>query len=814
MAELKDQLKRVLDEATLPFTDEQEQAIILMMEDRRKASEDLFGDLMNFSAGPTQGQEADRLRSAIEWMRGEFSSRLQNFLTPQQLAAWNRFQESSFSTAEATSGGQVPTPRPQNQTQYVRINNNAFTTEDSGYRNFNRGGDRDNVTATEVIQRGGVGAWHGNAQLRMNDEKLNAGRRFAKNKPPYQERQLNMDISGPLLPGRLTSSFAFSQNEAENVDTIRATLADSIFALGITKPTVERSFNVRNTLRLTDQHSLNFNGGYQPNSRENQGVGGFVLPERAYDSKGNNWNLEMRQFSALSPQSIFETRFNLRGNHDETIPRTQGLQINVLDSFSSGGAQNHEENTGRTYEFSSLYSRLGEKLTLKTGIDGVYRKNHSVSEQNFTGTFTFSGLDAYREGQPINYRVNRGNPVLDLSQFEIALIAQNDLKLTSRFTLMYGLRYEIQTNVTDRNNFDPRIGVAYAIGRATVLRGGVGIFHQRTLFNIVELMRRNDGTHQYEIIVDSPSFPDAFQGGTIRNTTQTERITDSDFATPYNLVTQASFERTFFTNLFLSLSYDRSREVHRPRLRNLNAPMDITSPTPASCKPGQSKDTCVRPFPNRGNILNLESTANETANIFRINYRQRFSIFNVSASYSYQSIWLEGNLSGSFGQTNIGAGLAQDGLNSDNYNFKTDWSPILQPVHQINSTVNAQLPLGVFLSGTMQANDGRKYTVTTGKDDNQDNSVNDRPAGEGRNGTDGPNLLNFNFNISKAFFFGDAPQGGGSTRTNVNVFANMTNAFNRPNYNPPSGVMTSSNFGRSTSAGNPREIEVGLRFQF
>jgi hypothetical protein len=30
----------------------------------------------------------------------------------------------------------------------------------------------------------------------------------------------------------------------------------------------------------------------------------------------------------------------------------------------------------------------------------------------------------------------------------------------------------------------------------------------------------------------------------------------------------------------------------------------------------------------------------------------------------------------------------------------------------------------------------------------------------------------------------------------------------------PSGVMTSPNFGRSTSAQNPREIEVGLRFQF
>jgi hypothetical protein len=113
----------------------------------------------------------------------------------------------------------------------------------------------------------------------------------------------------------------------------------------------------------------------------------------------------------------------------------------------------------------------------------------------------------------------------------------------------------------------------------------------------------------------------------------------------------------------------------------------------------------------------------------------------------------------------------------------------------------------------MNGNAHRHYTITTGRDDNQDTSPNDRPPGRDRNGEVGPTLLAFNFNISKAFFFGPA-QAQGGTQTNVNVFANMTNAFNRPNYNPPSGVMTSPNFGKYTSAGNPREIEVGLRFQF
>ena len=77
----------------------------------------------------------------------------------------------------------------------------------------------------------------------------------------------------------------------------------------------------------------------------------------------------------------------------------------------------------------------------------------------------------------------------------------------------------------------------------------------------------------------------------------------------------------------------------------------------------------------------------------------------------------------------------------------------------------------------------------------------------------GPRYLNFNFNISKAFFIRRAP-GSATSGTNINVFANMSNAFNHVHYGNPSGVLTSPNFGRITSASEPREIEAGIRFQF
>src|SRR5262245_8197848 len=183
LAALTAEVKRVLVKAGVPFSEEQENAIVLMMEERRQASEQLFGDLMDFRAGPTQGEQADRLRSAIEWLRKEFLSRLEGYLTADQLKAWTVSRES----LEAPASGSRSEAR-QNQTQFVRVDNNAFTAEDDSFR-LGRSGAAAVQRAPEVIDRGGAGSFHGNGQFLLRDESLNAGRRFAGNKPPYQERE-------------------------------------------------------------------------------------------------------------------------------------------------------------------------------------------------------------------------------------------------------------------------------------------------------------------------------------------------------------------------------------------------------------------------------------------------------------------------------------------------------------------------------------------------------------------------------------------------------------------------------------------------
>ena len=789
LAALNDQVKALLEQAAVPFSEEQERAIALMMEERRRASEELFGNLMDFRSGPTQGQEADRLRSAIEWMRSEFVAHLAEYLTPAQRAAWDAHRAAAAVVAAATEN---PTPQRATETQYVRINSNAFTAENNG---FGSGGG-----GTEVIQRGGAGAWHGNSQFLLKDDALNARNPFAGNKPPYQERRISVDVSGPSIPGRLTSAIAFQQTESENVGTIRATLPEGVFALGITRPNTFRNLQVRNTWQANDANSIRFFVRRASETSENQGIGDFTLPERRSDSHRNQWNAGVFPFSTLSATSIHEARLQVNGTTNETVPFSEAVRINVLDAFNGGGAQNRTDDRNRQIEFGNMYSRLGETFTLKTGVEGNYRTEHSITTNNFGGTFTFSNLDAYRAGVPLTYRVTRGDPVLDLAQLEMAGFAQVDARLNSQLTLMFGARYEAQQNLRDYNNLDPRFGFAWAPSRATVIRGGGGIFHTRLQTNHVENQRRFDGTRQFEIVIDNPSYPDAFASGVVRQTFPSVRVTDPDLQAPYFGVAMVSLERTFLSNLLFTATYDLQREYHKLRTRNLNAPYDARFETRRACSVDTPADLCLKPDPARGNLINLESTGNDFKQTLRLTVRKRFSIFNGSANYQLQRV--RGDVQG-------GAGT----LTSDAYNLAADYGRSPNPTHNVNASLNASLPLGLFISGQMAYNSGRYYTITTGKDDNRDSNVNDRPAGGLPNTERGPKYLNFDFNISKAFFLRRAA-GSATSGMNINVFANMTNAFNHVHYGTPSGVLSSPNFGRITSASDPREIEAGIRFQF
>jgi hypothetical protein len=808
--EIRVALTGTLADSGVPFTDEQVQAIALAMDEQRRASEELFGQVLDFSGGPPQGAQLDQALAGIAWMSEAFLANIDDVLTPEQSEAWMRARMGGTvplsARLDGDSGAGGGGAGSSDQIAQIRINNNPYTTEslDNGggfRRNGGRGG-RGGGGGNEVITRGGVGDFHGNANFTFQNDDLNSRNAFAENKPPYLRRNIDAGFNGPIIANRLTVGFTANQNHEDNVDTISAITPGGIVSEGITRPNLTRRFSGNGQLQLSDRQAVHFRSSYNLTRRDNQNIGGITLLERGRDSEFNFAAYNARSLTQLSNRTILDVAVDYHRIINNNRRVTQGVAIDVTDAFEGGGATEQNEGASRTVSLKSLLLRTGERLTFKAGFDLSRLRDRSLTEDDFNGTFEFASLEDYIARTPTTYMVATGDPLLELTQVEAAAFVQNDLRVSNRLMLMFGVRYEAQSNLDDWNNFDPRLGYAYAVNDSTVLRGGVGLFHSRLGSNNVERLLRLDGTRQQELVVTNPSYPNPFLSGTTELIPPSSiRVRAPGLEAASELRAQVSIEQTLPGNARATVSYDYSRSRNEYRSVNLNTPRPAApGRTPAT---GPQRVAGSRPDPTQGNILELQSTGKSAGHRLRFDVQQRLRILTLSGNYS-----LNREMSDTEGPF---------GLPSNNYDLSADWGRGRARVHQLSGSVNAQLPLGLFLTLGVRARSGEPYTITTGRDDNGDTESNDRPPGVPRNSGTDPRFLSTDMNLSKVFFLRrdtDAGPRTGGAGTQINVFTNISNVLNRANLKDVSGALTSTRFGEPTSADAPREIEIGMRFQF
>jgi hypothetical protein len=380
-------------------------------------------------------------------------------------------------------------------------------------------------------------------------------------------------------------------------------------------------------------------------------------------------------------------------------------------------------------------------------------------------------------------------------------------------TMGLGVRYEWQTNLSDRNNFDPRLGFAYHFGGSTVLRGGAGVFRERfEIFDVQDLLRL-DGERQRSIVIRNPSYPDPFQGGSLTvQLPSSVRVRSEDLAAPYTFHSEASIETKTRSGLILTGSYRFIRGVHLHRGRNLNAARDLTSSIARSCRPEQSETECGRPDPSLGNVVQLESTGLSSTRELEIGFQQRLSFINIRGNYRVRSSYSDVP-GGSFG------------LPADNYDMSSEWGRIA-PRQDFNTNVNLRLPWNVDADMNFNWNSGEPYSILTGRDDNKDTNTSDRPAGVSRNSLTGPSFFEMDLNFSKTFTLipegsdnANNPLAGGGyfgrrSGVRMTLTAEAENVLNKVNYDRISGVITYPFFGQPIRARDGRQISLSARFDF
>jgi len=117
---------------------------------------------------------------------------------------------------------------------------------------------------------------------------------------------------------------------------------------------------------------------------------------------------------------------------------------------------------------------------------------------------------------------------------------------------------------------------------------------------------------------------------------------------------------------------------------------------------------------------------------------------------------------------------------------------------------------------------GAPYNITTGRDDNHDLVINDRPLDAsgsviGRNSARGAARWgDLSMRLGRAFPFGRRSADGGATpqARNVEFFAQADNVLNRVNFTNYAGTMTSRLFGQPTAASQARRVQVGMQLRF
>ncbi|HXT64320.1 MAG TPA: carboxypeptidase regulatory-like domain-containing protein [Pyrinomonadaceae bacterium] len=417
------------------------------------------------------------------------------------------------------SGANLP---PRESIREIRINQNPFAAE-----NDQPSGRID------ILTKPGTDKFRGSLNGSFTDESLNSRNPFAvssSKRSPYQVRQYGGSFSGPLIKNKASFFVDANRNETDDNELIRATVLGpgftvQQFGVGFLRPV--RSFNISPRLEyaINPRNTFIARYSFNRNRTENNGVGGFSLPERGYDFQSTNQNIQLTETAVINATTINETRFQFARNTNESFGTNTIPTLNVSGAFNgcavtatNCSSVGHAINERSSWELNNFTQIQHGVHNIKFG--GRLRGVHidDTSPANFGGNWTFTGgfgpqLDAgnnpitgtnvllssierYRRSNAIaaqgaltaqqqaycgagatvaqcirslgggasQFSINAGNPNATVSQIDAGFYLQDDWRMRPNLTFSYGLRYEYQTNINSKFNFAPRIAFAWSPG--------------------------------------------------------------------------------------------------------------------------------------------------------------------------------------------------------------------------------------------------------------------------------------------------------------------------------------------------------------
>ena len=668
--------------------------------------------------------------------------------------------------------------------QEVRINNNPYSAR------FSRPGR----ARLEIITKGGSQQYHGSLNFLFRDSAFDASNAFALVKPPERRQYYEGSVTGPIGHSKRTS-FLLSLDEDLNdqqaiIDPSAIAAAESLgfgpMAQIVANPTHHffGSGRVFHDLANGDQFWIGYS--YEHRSSENQNVGGTTLPGAATDTHFLEHEINVSHLHQFSPHWLNQLRF-LGGHFDNAVQSVNAeAQIAVSGLFTAGGAQADSRRTEYHFDGTDFATYANGKHQLSFGIDIPDISRRGLDDfTNRGGTYTFASAAEYSASVPSTYLVQTGQGHVAFLEKVFCGFVEDNIRLKPNFSLYMGVRYYWQNYFhDDSDNFAPRITFAYAptVKSKAVIRGGAGIFYDRTGPSPIGDLLHFNGVNLLRFLLDSP-FHYPVQPGDLAGVPTSIVTLDPRTRIPYTLQFSLGVERQVTAKTTLSAVYIGNRGMDVFRSIDANAAL-----------PG----TLVRPNPTLGQVREMQSDGYLKANAVELTFRGKLTKY------------FSGQVQYTIGRTdNNTSGITY--FPADSYNAAADWGRSDNDrLHKFDLLASTQAIKYFTLGVALSAYSGKPVNITTGGDDNHDGILNDRPAGVARNTMPGPSMVDLDLNLSHDFPLSRAKKEAKVLSLSLNSF----NVLNHPNYVTYIGAMSSPLFGMPVAAQAPRRMQLDVQFKF
>jgi hypothetical protein len=403
---------------------------------------------------------------------------------------------------------------------------------------------------------------------------------------------------------------------------------------------------------------------------------------------------------------------------------------------------------------------------------------------------------------------------------------------------------------SDRNNFAPRLGLAYTLNDSgtTVVRGGYGVYYDQPALAPGEGLYFNAPYFDFNLFFPLEGLPLTVNNPFPRNfpvpLPDTALAFQRDLRTAYKQHWNVNLQQQLGRSRVLEIGYAGSKGTKLLTARDINQPRPSTLPF------------VLRPVAQFDDINLIESRGNSNYHSLQVRLQQRLTGgLALLSSYTYsKSLDDASNFFTSAGDPNF----PQDSLNLRAEHGRSNFDVR----HRLSTSFSYELPFGrgrrfinddglmtTLLSGfqfngivTLQS--GRPFTVALLSEIDNSNTgrstlgfgANDRPnvAGDpsaanrtperwfntsafvfpafgtfgnaGRNILDGPGYQNVNASLLKNTRLGE--------RMNLQLRLEAFNLFNHPNFDLPDNFLGSPTFGRILSARDPRHLQFGAKLLF